>query len=146
MDGDSPMSDSPADSPSSAAFVPSDSQAEKATRNMAVHSSNANANGKRPLHDISNGADGEFSNPEQTMRMGVAPAGSTTEAAANTQEQVFVEQVHASGYKWTKPEDAPGYGWYNKKASEEYSRAVELLVHKEHMVKGWLIIESWILC
>lgn len=40
--------------------------------------------------------------------------------------------VHAaSGYRWSREEDAPGYRWKNKKATEEAARAWDSLVGKE---------------
>ena len=51
--------------------------------------------------------------------------------------QEFAARTHAaSGYSWSREEDAPGYGWLNKKALDEGARAWEGMVHRELMVRG----------
>jgi len=40
----------------------------------------------------------------------------------------------STGYKWTRDEDAPGYGWKNKKAMDDYSRATEQLVDRDRVI------------
>ena len=81
----------------------------------------ANANGKRPLNTISNGLDdgGEGARPIDHPR------------------REFPTQTHAaSGYKWDRAEDEPGYAWLNKKAKDEMERAVAGMVHKDNVVQG----------
>ncbi|KAF2401188.1 hypothetical protein EJ06DRAFT_529323 [Trichodelitschia bisporula] len=41
----------------------------------------------------------------------------------------------ASGYKWTKDEDAPGYAWNNPKALEEHARNWANIVDTERMTR-----------
>lgn len=49
----------------------------------------------------------------------------------------FTPQVHqASGYRWDKEEDAPGYSWNGKKAMEEYNRSWDAIVDKSFMIKS----------
>lgn len=92
----------------------------------------ANANGKRPLNDISNGVDEEDADIDLLLA-------SSQQAAASTGKprQEFPTKTHqASGYKWSRAEDEPGYAWMNKKALDELHRAWDSLVHKESMVRG----------
>lgn len=45
--------------------------------------------------------------------------------------------VHAaSGYRWEREAEAPGWSWKNKKAQEDWIKAEEGLVERERMVKG----------
>lgn len=85
----------------------------------------ANANGKRPINTISNGAD----ESEHLAAM----------HANGKPRQEFPTKTHErSGYTWSREEDAPGYAWLNKKAMDEAHRAWDSLVHKEFMVRGEL--------
>jgi len=40
----------------------------------------------------------------------------------------------STGYRWSRDEDAPGYGWKNKKAIEDYHRALDQLVDKDNII------------
>jgi len=40
-----------------------------------------------------------------------------------------------TGYTWSRDEDAPGYAWKNKKAQEEYARAMDQIQDKDKMIK-----------
>jgi hypothetical protein len=89
----------------------------------------ANANGKRPLNTISNGAD------ETDEVLAMQASGSAAGKVAVRAE--FPTKTHErSGYQWNREEDTPGYAWMNKKALDEYHRAVDGMVHKDHMVRG----------
>ncbi|KAF2761822.1 hypothetical protein EJ05DRAFT_482651 [Pseudovirgaria hyperparasitica] len=44
----------------------------------------------------------------------------------------------SSGYEWSRPEDEPGWTWMNRKAAEEYYRAMDQIVDKEYMIKSEL--------
>ena len=101
---------------------PPDSQHRSA---MPVAVSGSNANGKRPINTISNGAD------------------DVEELAAMQPRQEFLKKTHEkSGYSWSRTEDEPGHAWMNKKALDEYHRAWDSLVHKESMVRGKVLIEG----
>jgi hypothetical protein len=85
----------------------------------------ANSNGKRPHGALLNG--GEEDEVVETM--------------PNTGRSNLPVQTHAgSGYRWSRPEDEPGYAWNNKKAVDEMSRALDGLVHKDLAVRGELIL------
>lgn len=49
------------------------------------------------------------------------------------QESSFIYK--STGYTWSREEDAPGYGWKNKKAVEDYNRASYQLVDKDRVIK-----------
>lgn len=84
----------------------------------------ANANGKRPLTDISNGPDDDD-----------AMAGKGE--GQQKQRQEFPTKTHAaSGYTWNSAEGEPGWAWGNKKAVDEANRAFDSLLHRDSMVRG----------
>lgn len=133
-DPDSQMLSSPSDSDAdnttqtpqastSSTLSPPDSQ-HRGTRssNMPTTASGsavANANGKRPLNTISNG------DVEDGTR------------AIDQPRREFPTKTHpASGYKWDRAEDEPGYAWMSKKAKDEFQRAWEGMAHKDHMTLG----------
>lgn len=137
---DSPITDnsSPSNSAllsppgSQGADIPSNTTPQGRGMTISSSSSGANANGKRPLNHISNGVDTAEEDAERLARAGVSSRPGSSDASAT-----FTPQVHAkSGYTWDRPEDAPGYGWSNKKAQDEYNRAWEHVVHKQLAVKG----------
>ncbi|KAK3680559.1 hypothetical protein LTR37_021166 [Vermiconidia calcicola] len=102
---------------------PPDSQHRSAMPPSATGAAISNANGKRPINTISNGAD------EEELAGMLGANGKT--------RQEFPPKTHErSGYTWNRAEDEPGYAWLNKKAVDEYQRAWDSLVHKDHMVKG----------
>jgi hypothetical protein len=73
----------------------------------------ANSNGKRPHGALQNGAEED-------------------ETLPNVGRSNAPVQTHAgSGYRWTRAEDEPGYGWTNKKALDEAGRAWDTLAHKD---------------
>ena len=135
-DGDSQMVSSPEDSdiehtqtphnqipPQASILSPPDSQHQSAMPTSASGSVMANANGKRPINTISNGAD----DAEELAAM----------HANGKPKQEFPPRKHErSGYMWSRAEDEPGYAWMNKKAQDEGQRAWDSLAHKEYMVKG----------
>lgn len=96
------------------------------TPNMPTATSGAhlaNSNGKRPHGALLNG--GEEDEAVETM--------------PNTGRNNAPVQTHASsGYRWSRPEDEPGYSWRNKKAMDEMGRALDGLVHKDLDVRGEL--------
>ena len=108
----------------------------------------ANANGKRPINTISNGAEDAdveemaAMQPPNNQSSGTTTLPSITSSNAGNvgkmrQQQEFPTKTHqASGYSWNKAEDEPGHAWLNKKALDEYHRAWDALVHKDSMVKG----------
>lgn len=119
--------DSDAQTPQAQSTVlsPPDSQ----HRSAMPTSLSQNANGKRPINTISNGAD----DSEELAAM----------HANGKPRQEFPAKTHdRSGYTWNREEDAPGYAWLNKKALDEYHRAWDSLVHKESMVRGEFIYAS----
>lgn len=80
----------------------------------------ANSNGKRPHGALLNGGEED-----------------DADTMPNAGRQNHPVQTHASsGYRWSRPEDEPGFGWTNKKAYDEMTRTWEGLVHKDSMVKG----------
>ncbi|KAK4540543.1 hypothetical protein LTR36_009073 [Oleoguttula mirabilis] len=95
-------------------------------------STSANANGKRPIQTISNGADHD-DDGDAIVAMGGGKAGANVKP-----RQDFPPRTHAgSGYTWARAEDEPGYAWGNKKAQDESYRAWDReVVHKECMVKN----------
>jgi hypothetical protein len=96
----------------------------------------ANANGKRPINTISNGTD----DTEELIAMQTG-ANSAGAAGKGVARQEFPTKTHEqSGYQWNRAEDEPGHAWMNKKALDEYHRAVDALVHKDSMVKGELAV------
>lgn len=133
-EGDSQMHSSPDDSeidtqtPTAQITNASDLQSppnsqQRSTTDMPPAASGiaiANSNGKRPIQTISNGNDDleEIA----TMANGKARA----ELPLQTHQQ--------SGYSWRRHDDAPGYGWLNKKAVDEYQRAYDGLVHRDLVV------------
>ena len=117
----------PAGQTTSSSFLsPPDSQSRSAMPTAAPGSTLANANGKRPLNTISNGAD----DVEELVAMANGKA-----------RQDFPVRTHqASGYSWSRADEEPGYHWMNKKAVDEYHRAVDSMVHRDSMVKGMFMI------
>lgn len=151
-DGDSQMLSSPSDSDteqiqtplaqtttsSSNILSPPDSQ-HRSNTSMPTSTSGstiANANGKRPINTISNGAEDDEQAP--TIQNGGGKA--RAEFATKTHER--------SGYSWNRAIDEPGYAWMNKKAMDEFQRAWDGLVQKENMVKGELyyVMLSGVMC
>lgn len=145
QDGDSQMISSPSSSDQEGttriltpaqptALSPPDSQHRSAMPTSASGSAIANANGKRPLNTISNGAD----DADEILAMQIGANGAGIGKGVTKQE--FPTKTHErSGYQWNRAEDEPGYAWLNKKALDEYHRAFDSLVHKESMVRGWSI-------
>ncbi|QIX01397.1 hypothetical protein AMS68_006914 [Peltaster fructicola] len=127
MDADSPMTDS-SHSPDSSLLSPPESQTEQTTttttssRDMPVTTGPANANGKRPRKDISNGAT-EDEDGARAMR-------------SVNGKQLAIQEHKKSGYKWERAEDEPGYAWLNKKAADECNRAWDQLIHRDLVIAG----------
>ncbi|KAF1357027.1 hypothetical protein BDV97DRAFT_23813 [Delphinella strobiligena] len=97
--------------------------------------SGANVNGKRPLESVdgSTTAMNSTTTPVVQSTAGNGNAGNSLGSAQTHPPQPKVHQP--SGYSWTKPEDAPGYSWQNRKAQEEASRAWEQgIVNKDRSV------------
>jgi hypothetical protein len=136
QDGDSQMISSPSSSDlenAAQTLSPADSQynARSAMPTSASGSAIANANGKRPINTISNGAD------ETDEILGMRTSANGANAAAGKAKADFPTKTHErSGYQWNRTEDEPGYAWLNKKAMDEYHRALDGLVHRESMVQG----------
>ena len=107
----------------SSILSPPDSQHRSAMPTTASGSTLANANGKRPINTISNGAD----DAEELAAM---------QANGKTRQEFPTKTHERSGYSWNRAEDEPGYAWLNKKALDEYHRAWDGLVHKDSMLKG----------
>ena len=84
----------------------------------------ANANGKRPLSTLDVNGD--------------APPFVRSDWAPPT-EPAIVHTHEASGYKWTRQEDEPGWAWKNKKALDEYHRAYDTLIMKDFKIGGEFI-------
>lgn len=100
---------------------------------MPINSSSANENGKRPLNHISNGTDAAEDHTERMTRSGELPG---TDVVSGSSSSITPQVHEASGYQWTRAEDAPGYSWSNKKAQDEYNRAWDGLVHKDLVDKS----------
>lgn len=49
---------------------------------------------------------------------------------------VEIRTHQASGYQWSRDEDAPGWSWKSKKAREDAARASENIVDKDRSVAG----------
>ena len=152
-DGDSQMVSSPSDSElesnnriktpanpvqQQSTLSPPDSQHRSVMPTSASGAAIANANGKRPLNTISNGADEtEEVAAMQAGGSGVSGVSGAGKAAVRTDRAEFATKTHErSGYQWNREEDTPAYAWMNKKALDEYHRAIDGLVHKEVMVRG----------
>lgn len=105
-------------SPPSSGSQPHETRGSNPT--SAPSASIANSNGKRPLQTISNGLDEEL-------------PGAGTASTANAERLVDhpAAKTVVGGYSYTRAEDAPGWSWLNKKALDEYHRAVDGLVHQE---------------
>jgi len=83
-------------------------------------SDSINSNGKRIWeHNGGNGANGK----------------GKADPRSDTSLEVIVGKDSASGYQWTKDEDAPGYAWGNPKAREEASREFARFPDKDRMIK-----------
>lgn len=129
-----PITQQPTAHPTSSTLSPPDSQHRSNSNALA------NANGKRPLNTISNGPEDD----DDLVVMSSGPAQAPSQAQSQGQSQAnlqlapeFPTQTHAaSGYTWNRKEDEPGYAWANKKAVDEYHRAWDGMVQKDHMVKG----------
>ncbi|PVH98779.1 hypothetical protein DM02DRAFT_530535 [Periconia macrospinosa] len=63
------------------------------------------------------------------------PAGASGEAAASNFAPGVVHTDPATGYKWSKQEDQPGYEWKNNRAREDEARALEQIVDKGSQIK-----------
>ncbi|KAI7195295.1 hypothetical protein KC363_g1659 [Hortaea werneckii] len=99
-------------------------------------SDTSNANGKRPLRDISNSMQGEDEDDDDVIAMSVGGRSANT-SASKPKSAEFPPRTHqASGYTWTREEDSPGFSWSNKKAMDEAQRAWDGLAHREAMVKN----------
>jgi hypothetical protein len=100
------------------------------TPNMPTAASGAhlaNSNGKRPHGALLNGGEED----------------EAVESMPNTARSNAPVQTHASsGYRWSRPEDEPGYAWRNKKATDEMARALDGLVHKDLDVRGGLPVNQ----
>lgn len=96
------------------------------TPNMPTAASGAhlaNSNGKRPHGALLNGGEED----------------EAVESMPNTARSNAPVHTHASsGYRWSRPEDEPGYAWRNKKATDEMARALDGLVHKDLDIRGGL--------
>jgi hypothetical protein len=143
-DGDSRMASSPeltdtedVETPldqitSSSILSPPDSQHRSSSGTAAANSSmptltGSNANGKRPLTNISNGDDTST----------IIDVTSDAAAASGAKQAQFPPRTHqGSGYTWTRSEDEPGFAWLNKKAVDERNRAWEGMVSKDAMVRS----------
>jgi hypothetical protein len=100
---------------------PAESQTTPNMPTAASGANLANSNGKRPHGALLNGAEEDES----------------VESMPNTARSNLPVQTHASsGYRWSRPEDEPGYAWTNKKAVDEMGRAMDGLVHKDFAVRG----------
>ncbi|KAM0722965.1 hypothetical protein Q7P37_001163 [Cladosporium fusiforme] len=103
-------------------FSPSDSLANSTNNIMPTAASGAyiaNSNGKRPHGALTNGGEED-----------------EVENMPNAGSNKPVKTHNASGYRWARAEDEPGYSWSNKKAFDEMNKAWDNLVHKDAMVKG----------
>jgi hypothetical protein len=103
---------------------PAESQTTLNMPTAASGANLANSNGKRPHGALLNGGEED----------------EAVESMPNTARSNAPVQTHASsGYRWSRPEDEPGYSWRNKKAMDEMGRALDGLVHKDLDVRGELL-------
>lgn len=103
---------------------------------MPQHISRANTNARRdplltatPLDKLP--SYGNNSNGENLDAMSTSQA---TNGATPTPTTEIKQTHQATGYTWTRDEDAPSYGWRNKKAIEDYHRAMDLVVDKDRVI------------
>lgn len=95
---------------------------------VASGSSGANANGKRPRDTIDTAT-------AATDSASATAVASDISAHGNISHHAGHPGTHPAGYTWTKPEDAPGYAWQNRKSQEEANRAYEQgVVHKDRSI------------
>ncbi|KAK7511329.1 uncharacterized protein IWZ02DRAFT_440867 [Phyllosticta citriasiana] len=112
-----------------------------------------NANGKRVYYAPNSGAaltlEGDGKGKAALDLPGVSASASTAAAAGELDAGVdagaggagggkaVVPSVHAaSGYRWEREADAPGWAWKNKKAQEDWYKAEESFVERERMVRA----------
>ncbi|KAK8192787.1 hypothetical protein IWZ00DRAFT_265354 [Phyllosticta capitalensis] len=105
-----------------------------------------NANGKRVYHTANTGAALEAKGkaaldpPNTDVSIGggiMVEGGGSSDAAGNSSNKPLVPSVHAaSGYRWEREADAPGWAWKNKKAQEDWFKAEETFVDRDRMVKA----------
>ncbi|KAK8167093.1 hypothetical protein IWX90DRAFT_415426 [Phyllosticta citrichinensis] len=110
-----------------------------------VDATTINANGKRVYYTANSGAalsldGGKGKAPLDVNNGGAssssAAAGELGDAAANG-AKVVAPSVHAaSGYRWEREADAPGWAWKNKKSQEDWYKAEESFVERDRMVKA----------
>lgn len=102
-----------------------------------IPSDGSQAGSRTPTRTASNAPGGGLSE--------LSPPGSQTQATTSFTSVASGAPGTASGS--TAPEDQPGAKWLNKRAEEEYQRAMELVVDKDFNLSesfsGWLeIIET----
>jgi len=103
---------------------------------VSQHVPQANTNARRDpqLSAIPTDKEQSYGNSNNVDNPNVPSASQITNGAPPT-PATDAKQTHpASGYTWTRDEDAPSYGWRNKKAMEDYHRAVDLVVDKDRMI------------
>lgn len=121
---------------------------------VAPSASGANANGKRPLDSLDNPASATSSLPLDgsfdAINAGIAsaneaanPVNTSANSNGSGNQQHKVQTHAATGYSWSRQEDAPGYAWQNRKAQEEANRAWEMgIVAKDRAVGSELFHHS----
>ncbi|KAL1619984.1 hypothetical protein SLS56_009857 [Neofusicoccum ribis] len=96
-----------------------------------------NENGKRVLPTGLNFGSASRIVPAAAADDGAAGAAEGGGGGAVSGGKRAMPGVHAaSGYRWEREAEAPGWGWKNKKAQEEWAKAEEGLVERERMVKA----------
>lgn len=118
---------------------------------VAPSASGANVNGKRPLDSVdgSNNHATAAAAATTAMNSTTTPIVNLTASNGNASNGLSSAQTHPqqpkvhqpSGYSWTKPEDAPGWSWQNRKAQEEANRAWEQgIVNKDRGIGSECIL------
>lgn len=108
-----------------------------------VDATTINANGKRVYYTANSGAalslDGGKGKTPLDLRGGASTPAAARELgdAAGNGANVVAASVHAaSGYRWDREADAPGWAWKNKKSQEEWYKAEQSFVERDRMVKA----------
>ncbi|KAF4309162.1 hypothetical protein GTA08_BOTSDO03318 [Botryosphaeria dothidea] len=118
---------------------PSSQGANTSATRTAASDAVINENGKRVLPTGLNfgggggGGGGSSSSSNRIVPSGDASVEGMLDGGSGKRA---LSGVHAaSGYRWEREAEAPGWSWKNKKAQEEWIKAEEGLVERERMVK-----------
>ncbi|KAK8192215.1 hypothetical protein BKA81DRAFT_306479, partial [Phyllosticta paracitricarpa] len=144
-DGDSTMHSSPRSSVSDDLFPGADTTTTATTNTANTANTNLLDGGgvslpSTPAANVVKTA--ELSPPNSQGAPGLGSGGGTAGPADATTinangKRAVVPSVHAaSGYRWEREADAPGWAWKNKKAQEDWYKAEESFVERERMIRA----------